>query len=264
MSVVLDLKVLPPGVIGAEVRGIDLAHVTNTEIDAIKNAWYRHDVLLFRNQQLTDDDLLSFSRHFGTLDSPPNQGAGRKSPPGYPEVYIVSNVLGEQGEPIGALGDGEAAWHTDMSYAAQPTYRSGGPAMQDLVAGHIDLLVIQAAAAMPQVRAGTIKALANLSASRSPVVPGIPTADESGVPGLYVTGWFGFFAPRGTPKEIIARLNAAMVQALADPALRARFSDLGLDVASREQQAPEGLAAFHKAEIEKWWPIIKAAGIRAE
>jgi len=98
MSVVLDLKVLPPGVIGAEVRGIDLAHVTNTEIDAIKNAWYRHDVLLFRNQQLTDDDLLSFSRHFGTLDSPPNQGAGRKSPPGYPEVYIVSNVLGEQGE----------------------------------------------------------------------------------------------------------------------------------------------------------------------
>ncbi|MDQ5849291.1 MAG: TauD/TfdA family dioxygenase, partial [Pseudomonadota bacterium] len=84
------------------------------------NAWYRHDVLLFRNQQLTDDDLLSFSRHFGTLDSPPNQGAGRKSPPGYLEVYIVSNVLDEQGEPIGALGDGEAAWHTDMSYAAQP------------------------------------------------------------------------------------------------------------------------------------------------
>jgi len=90
------------------------------EIDAIKKAWYRHDVLLFRNQQLTDDDLLSFSRHFGTLDSPPNQGAGRKSPPGYPEVYIVSNVLDEQGEPIGALGDGEAAWHTDMSYVAQP------------------------------------------------------------------------------------------------------------------------------------------------
>jgi taurine dioxygenase len=120
MSVVLDLKVLPLGIIGAEVRGIDLAHASHREIDAIKNAWYRHDVLLFRNQQLTDDDLLSFSRHFGTLDSPPNQGAGRKSPAGYPEVYIVSNVLDEQGEPIGALGDGDAAWHTDMSYAAQP------------------------------------------------------------------------------------------------------------------------------------------------
>ena len=99
---------------------MDLAHATDMEIDAIKKAWYRHDVLLFRNQQLTDDDLLSFSRHFGALDSPPNQGAGRKSPPGYPEVYIVSNVLDEQGEQIGALGDGEAAWHTDMSYLAQP------------------------------------------------------------------------------------------------------------------------------------------------
>src|SRR5713226_10357459 len=120
MSAVHDLEVLPLGVTGAEVRGIDLAHVTSMELDAIKKAWYRHDVLLLRNQQLTDDDLLSFSRHFGTLDSPPNQGAGRKSPPGYPEVYIVSNVLDERGEQIGALGDGEAAWHTDMSYVAQP------------------------------------------------------------------------------------------------------------------------------------------------
>lgn len=120
MSAVLDLKVLPLGALGAEVRGVNLAHATDREIDAIKNAWYRHDVLVFRNQQLTDDNLLSFSRHFGALDSPPNQGAGRKSPPGYPDIYIVSNVLDEQGEPIGALGDGEALWHTDMSYAAQP------------------------------------------------------------------------------------------------------------------------------------------------
>src|SRR6202007_2955737 len=114
------LEVRPLGVLGAEIQGIDLAHATDMEIDAIKCAWYRYDVLLFRNQKWTHDDLLSFSRHFGTLDSPPNQGAGRKSPPGYPEVYIVSNVLDEQGEPIGALGDGEAAWHTDMSYVAQP------------------------------------------------------------------------------------------------------------------------------------------------
>jgi len=122
MAADLDLKILPlgSGLFGAEGQGIDLARASPVQIDAIKNAWYRHDVLLFRNQRLTDDDLLSFSRHFGTLDSPPNQGAGRKSPPGYPEVYIVSNVLDEQGEPIGALGDGEAAWHTDMSYAAQP------------------------------------------------------------------------------------------------------------------------------------------------
>ena len=120
MAAVLDLKVLPLGIIGAEIRGVDLSHATSREIDAIKKAWYRHDVLVFRNQRLTDDDLLSFSRHFGALDSPPNQGAGRKSPQGYPEVYVVSNVLDEKGEPIGALGDGEALWHTDMSYAPQP------------------------------------------------------------------------------------------------------------------------------------------------
>ena len=143
-------------------------------------------------------------------------------------------------------------------------YRGGGPAMQDLVAGHIDLLVIQAAAGMPQVRAGTIKAFANLSPSRSFAVPGIPTADEGGVPGLHVAGWFGLFAPKGTPREPVARLNAAMVQALADPSVQARLAELGLDIASPELQTPEGLAAFHKAEIEKWWPIIKAAAIKVE
>jgi tripartite-type tricarboxylate transporter receptor subunit TctC len=143
-------------------------------------------------------------------------------------------------------------------------YRGGGPAMQDLVAGQVDILVIQAAAALPQVRAGTIKAIANMSPQRSAAVPDIPTSDEGGVPGVYASGWFGFFAPKGTPKDVIAKLNGAMVEALADPAVRKRFSDLGLDVASREQQTPEGLAAFHKAEIEKWWPIIREAGIRAE
>ena len=143
-------------------------------------------------------------------------------------------------------------------------YRGAGPAMTDLISGQVDLLVVQGAVALPQVRGGTIKAIANLSPRRSASMPDIPTADEGGVPGLYMSGWFGFFAPKGTPKDIIGKLNAAMVQALAEPAVRARFSDLGLDIASREQQTPEGLAAFHKAEIEKWWPIIKAAGIKAE
>jgi len=120
MVAVVELEVRSLGTIGAEVPGIDLARVTKLEVEAITRAWYRHDVLLFREQRLTDNHLLSFSRHFGVLDSPPNQGAGRKSPAGYPEVYIVSNVLDAAGEPIGALGDGEAAWHTDMSYAPQP------------------------------------------------------------------------------------------------------------------------------------------------
>jgi taurine dioxygenase len=120
MAAVLELEVQPLGTLGAEVRGVDLARASVAQVDAIKCAWYRHDVLVFRRQRLTDEQLLSFSRHFGALDSPPNQGTGRKSPAGYPEVYIVSNVLDDKGEPIGALGDGEAAWHTDMSYAAEP------------------------------------------------------------------------------------------------------------------------------------------------
>jgi tripartite-type tricarboxylate transporter receptor subunit TctC len=95
-------------------------------------------------------------------------------------------------------------------------------------------------------------------------VPDIPTSDEGGVSGLYASGWFGLFAPKGTPKDVVAKLNDAMAQALADPAVRSRFAELGLDVAAREQQTPDGLAAFHKAEIEKWWPIIKAAGIKVE
>jgi len=136
--------------------------------------------------------------------------------------------------------------------------------MTDLISGQVDLLVVQGAAALPQVRAGTIKAIANLSPQRSASIPDIPTSDESGVPGLYMSGWFGFFAPRNTPKDVIAKLNGAMVESLADPTTNKRFVELGLDVASRAQQTPEGLAAFHKAEIEKWWPIIKAAGVKGE
>ncbi len=143
-------------------------------------------------------------------------------------------------------------------------YRGAGPAMTDLISGQVDLLVVQGAAALPQVRAGTIKAIANLSPQRSASMPDIPTSDEGGVPGLYMSGWFGFFGPKGMPKDVLAKLNGAMVQALADPAVSKRFAELGLDVAAREQQTPEGLAAFHKGEIEKWWPIIKAAGVKPE
>jgi tripartite-type tricarboxylate transporter receptor subunit TctC len=143
-------------------------------------------------------------------------------------------------------------------------YRGAGPAMTDLISGTVDLLVVQGAVALPQIRGGKIKALANLSPQRSASMPDIPTADETGVPGLYMSGWFGFFAPKGTPKDIIARLNAATVEALADPAVQKRFTEFGLDVAPRAQQTPEGLAAFQKAEIDKWWPIIKDAGIGAQ
>jgi tripartite-type tricarboxylate transporter receptor subunit TctC len=143
-------------------------------------------------------------------------------------------------------------------------YRGAGPAMTDLVSGQVDLLVVQGAVALPQIRGGKIKALANLSPQRSASMPDIPTSDESGVPGLYMSGWFGFWAPKGTPKGIVSKLNAAMREALADPAVKARFTELGLDVAPAELQTPEGLAKFQQAEIDKWWPIIKAAGMAAQ
>jgi len=143
-------------------------------------------------------------------------------------------------------------------------FKGAGPAMGALLAGQVDLMILQAAAALPQARAGKLKILANLSPRRSKVIPDLPTSDESGIPGLYAVGWFGLFGPRGLPKEVVAKLNSAMVTALADPKVQARLADLGLDLASKEQQTPEGLAAFHKAETDKWWPVIKAANIKVE
>jgi len=114
------------------------------------------------------------------------------------------------------------------------------------------------------VRAGTIKAYAVAAPTRRPALPDGPTADEAGLPGFHVATWNALFAPKGTPKAIIEKLNAAAVTALADPAVRARFAAVGQEIPPREQQTPEALAALNKADIEKWWPIVKAANIKAE
>ena len=155
----------------------------------------------------------------------------------------------------------EQATGTSLTFVP---FRGAGPGMQAMLGGQVDLMILQAAAVMPQARAGAVKIIANLSPKRSAVIPDVPTSDESGVPGLYAAGWFGLFGPKGMKKEVVAKLNAAMIEALADPAIKARFSELGLDLAPRELQTPEGLAAFHKAETDKWWPVIKAAGIKVE
>jgi tripartite-type tricarboxylate transporter receptor subunit TctC len=143
-------------------------------------------------------------------------------------------------------------------------YRGGAPAIQDLVAGQIDLMFDQSANSLAQVRSDQVKAYAVLAKSRWSAAPDIPTIDEAGFPGLYVSYWHGLWVPKGTPKEVIAKLNDAVVRALADPVVRQRFRDIGQDIWPREQQTPEALAAHQSAEIEKWWPIIKAANIKAE
>ena len=136
--------------------------------------------------------------------------------------------------------------------------------MQDLVAGQVDMMIDAPVTILPQLRAGTIKAFAVLAESRLAQAADVPTADEAALPGFHVSNWFGFWVPRGTTKDIIGKLNAAAVSSLADPTVRQKLADLGFEIPLREQQTPEALGAFQKAEIDKWWPIIKAANIKGD
>ena len=136
--------------------------------------------------------------------------------------------------------------------------------MQDLVAGQLDIMFESPTVTLPQVRSGQLKAFAVAGESRLAAAPEIPTVDEAGLPRFYVPFWVGLWAPKGTPKDIIAKLNSAAVTALADPTVRTLLTGLGFEIYSRDQQTPEALAAYQKAEINRWWPIIKAAGIKAQ
>jgi len=143
-------------------------------------------------------------------------------------------------------------------------YRAAGAAINDLVAGHVDVMMDLASNSLAHVRAGTIRAYAVAAKGRLAVAPEIATVDEAGLPGFYMEAWQAIWAPKHTPSAVIEKLNASIMAALADPAVRSRLADIGQEIFPPERQAPQALAAFHKAETEKWWPIIKAAGIKPE
>jgi tripartite-type tricarboxylate transporter receptor subunit TctC len=143
-------------------------------------------------------------------------------------------------------------------------YRGGGPAVLDLVAGQIDLVMNAASDSLPQVRAGTVKAIAVMAKRRLSVLPDTTAVDEAGLPGFHFSQWFGLWAPKGTPNDVIAKINGAAVKALADPTMPARLAEFGQEIFPPDRQTPEALRALHGADIQKWWPIIKAAGIKGE
>jgi tripartite-type tricarboxylate transporter receptor subunit TctC len=144
-------------------------------------------------------------------------------------------------------------------------YRAGSSdVMRDVVAGHIDLSIDQAISSLPYIRQGQLRGYAVCDSKRLASAPDIPTVDEAGAPGVYVIAWYGMWMPKGTPKDVIAKFSAAAQEALADPAVKERLATLGQDIPARELQTPEALAKHYKAEIEKWWPVIKAADIKVE
>jgi tripartite-type tricarboxylate transporter receptor subunit TctC len=143
-------------------------------------------------------------------------------------------------------------------------YRGGAPAMKDLLAGQIDLLIDQASNALPQVKAGRIRAYAVTAKTRLSAAPDIPTVDEAGLPGFYISVWHGLWAPKATSADVIAKLDESVQRALADATVRNRLAEIGQNIPPRDRQTPNGLRGLQKAEADKWWPIIKAAGIKVQ
>ena len=172
---------------------------------------------------------------------------------------------------VGIAGVGATGHLTGISFQKETgtkfqfvPYRGNAPAMQDLLAGQIDFMIEPSSNFKSLVAAGSIKPFAITGRTRLPSSPNIPTADEAGLPGFFASLWYGLWVPRDTPKDIIARLNAAMVQILADPEVQKRFDELGIQITPLAQQSPEALRAFQKAETERWWPIIKASNLKAD
>jgi tripartite-type tricarboxylate transporter receptor subunit TctC len=217
-------------------------------------------------------DLLNDLEPVIQLASEPMLIVGKKAlPPNDLKELIAWLKANPDKASVGIPGVGGTGHLTGLAFQKETgtsfqfvPYRGNGPALQDLVAGQIDLQIEPASNFYAQVKAGALKAYAITSKARVDAARDIPTTDEAGLPGFHAVLWYGLWVPKGTPKDIIAKLNTVMIEALTDPASRQRFSDLGLELPPREQQTPEALRAFQKLEADKWWPIIKAANIKGQ
>ena len=215
-------------------------------------------------------DLINDFDPVGLIGSNPMMVVSKNAVPAKNLKELIAWMKANDGKvSAGTAGVGSGS-HFSGVYFQQLTgvklqfvpYRGTGPALQDLVAGQIDVIVDQASNSLPQVQAGKIRAYGVTADKRMPAAKDIPTVDEAGLPGFYISLWSALWVPKGTPKDVVAKLNAAVVEALADPSVQKRYADAGLELPPRAQQTPEALAAHQQAEVKKWWPMIKAANIK--
>jgi tripartite-type tricarboxylate transporter receptor subunit TctC len=217
-------------------------------------------------------DLLNDFEPVSLIASNPQLLVAKKSIPAKDLKELVEWVKANQDKISAGTAGAGAASHVSGVYFQSVTntkftfvpYRGTGPALQDVVAGNLDLMFDQAASALPQVRNGNVRAFAVTAKNRLASEPNIPTVDEAGMPGFYIAVWHALWFPKGTPKDVVMKMNGAVREVLADPTVQKRLVELGQDIPPVDQQTPEALHAYHKAEIEKWHPIIKAANIKPE
>ena len=217
-------------------------------------------------------DLLNDLDPIGLIGGNPQMVVSKNAVPAKTLKELITWIkANEVNVTFGTAGVGSGSHFSGLYFqsligtkARYVPYRGTGPAMQDLVAGNIDIIVDQASNAMPQVQGGKIRAYAVTANKRIAAGPDIPTVDEAGLPGYHIWLWSGLWVPKGTPREVVAKLNEAMREALTDQGVLKRFADLGLEAATREQQTPDALRKHQKAEADKWWPMIKSAGVKPE
>jgi tripartite-type tricarboxylate transporter receptor subunit TctC len=217
-----------------------------------------------------DYDIVRDFEPIALLASNPQLIVAKKAVPAQDLKGLIAWLKANPGKATqGSAGIGSPA-HVSGAYFQRSTgttfqfaqYRGAAPAMQDLVGGHIDLMFDQPPNSLPHMRDGKIKAYAVTAKARLASAPDIPTVDEAGLPGFYISVWSGMWAPKGTPQEVISKLNAAVVDALANQTVQRRLADLGQEVPARDQQTPAALAAYQAAQIEMWWPIVKAMNLK--